>query len=226
MTAMPDLLVAVHGGRHPTEIADLFGKRLLVCQETGAGRRLNEPLIKWLTGGDRLRARRMREDFWEFDPTHKAVLVTNHKPEVRGTDHGIWRRLRLIPFNETFPEEKQDKGLPVKLRAEAEGILAWCVAGCLQWQKQGMATPEKVLLATQEYRQEEDVLAAFLAECCLLGDGYACRAADLLASFHTWQKSRGEAEPLSQRGFGEAMTTHGFQRYANNGTCYRGVKPR
>ena len=97
MTAMPDLLLARRGEHHPTEIATLFGKRLLVCHETGAGRRLNEALVKWLTGGDKLQARRMREDFWEFHPTHKAILVTNYKPEVHRSGRGYLAKASADP---------------------------------------------------------------------------------------------------------------------------------
>ena len=102
MKAPPDLLMQSRGERHPTELAALFGKRLAVVSETNQGRRLNEALVKDLTGGEPIRARRMREDFWEFLPTHKTVLITNHRPRVAGTDEGIWRRLRLIPFTSTF----------------------------------------------------------------------------------------------------------------------------
>jgi putative DNA primase/helicase len=223
--AMPDFLLDRHGDRHPTAIAALFGKRLLVCQETGAGRRLNEALVKWLTGGDRLTGRRMREDFWSFDPTHKSIMVTNYRPEVRGNDNGIWRRLRLIPFNITFPEEKQDKKLPQKLLAEAQGILRWLVQGAVEWSKGGMKTPNSVLQTTRAYRNDEDLFAQFLAECCLLGPGYQCRASELYTRFRQWHESRGEARPPTQRVFGEAMTAQGYGRKTNNGTWYVGIRP-
>src|SRR5262245_12321485 len=119
----------------------------------------------------------MREDFWEFPPTHKLILCTNHKPKVRGNDHAIWRRLRLVPFVVTFAEEQQDKQLPEKLRAEAEGILAWIVRGCLEWQRQGLGAAGAVDSATREYRSEQDVVSAFIAERCQLGDrSYRCRS--------------------------------------------------
>src|SRR5215218_4665651 len=123
MQAAPDLLVAKKGS-HPTEVADLFGKRLVASIEVEDGRRLAESLVKQLTGGDKVRARRMRQDFWQFDPTHKVFMAVNHKPEVRGTDTAIWRRIRLIPFTETIPPGEQDKKLPEKLRGELSGILA------------------------------------------------------------------------------------------------------
>jgi putative DNA primase/helicase len=222
-TAMPDLLLARQGGQHPTEIANLFGKRLLVCQEAGAGRRLNESLVKWLSGGDKLQARRMREDFWEFDPTHKAFIIGNHRPEVRGTDIGIWRRLRLIPFNVTFSEDRQDKQLPEKLLAEAPGVLAWMVRGCLEWQRRGMLTPKSVIAATESYRAEEDFVTQFIAECCIKGPEYRVRSSALYERFSDWQEKQGECKVPSRKAFGAAMTLHGFEREESHGVWYRGL---
>ena len=116
--------------RHSTEKADLQGKRFVACVKSEEGRKLAESLVKELTGSDRVRARRMRQDFFEFEPTHKIVLVTNHKPAIRGNDHAIWRRIRLVPFNVVNPEEEQDKDLTNKLRGELSGILTWAVRGC------------------------------------------------------------------------------------------------
>src|SRR5207237_1181559 len=155
------------GDAHPTERADLFGKRLVVCNETEEGRRLAEALVKDLTGGDRIRARRMREDFWEFAPTHKIILCTNHKPKIRGTDHAIRRRVRLVPFTAAIADHQEDKRLPEKLRAELPGILGWCVRGCLEWQRQGLGMPDVVKAATEGYRSEQDLLDAFIIECCV-----------------------------------------------------------
>jgi putative DNA primase/helicase len=225
LTAPPDLLLTRRGERHPTELAALFGKRLVVCQETGAGRRLNEALVKWLTGGDRITARRMRENFWEFDPTHKAILVTNHRPEVRGTDGGIWRRIRLVPFTVTFPEERQDKRLPEKLRAEAPGILAWMVAGFRDWQEGGMRPPRAVLDATRAYRCDEDILGEFLAECCELGAHFTCAAGELYARFRSWCEGAGEREVPSQKRFGAALGERGFGRtHTMKGALYQGLR--
>lgn len=148
MQASRDLLLVKRGESHPTELAALFGKRLVVATETDDGRRLAEGAVKQLTGSDKVLARRMREDFWEFDPTHKVLLATNHKPEVRGTDHAIWRRLRLIPFDIVIPDAEQDKMLPKKLEAELKGILAAAVQGCLEWQRLGLGLPDEVKQAT------------------------------------------------------------------------------
>jgi P4 family phage/plasmid primase-like protien len=129
--AAPDLLTARAGDRHPTEIADLRGSRLLATVETGEGRRLAENLVKQMTGGDKLKGRYMRRDFIEFMPEFKLWLASNHLPQIRGTDGGIWRRIRLIPFLETIADHEKDPTLPEKLQAEASGILAWAVRGCL-----------------------------------------------------------------------------------------------
>jgi putative DNA primase/helicase len=240
MKANTDLLMASRGERHPTELAQLFGKRLVVASETQEGRRLNESLVKELTGGEPIRARRMREDFWQFSPTHKVLLLTNHKPRVVGDDEAIWRRLRLVPFSATFwdaddpgkdpsllPENRrQDKRLGEKLAAEREGILAWLVRGCLDWRRDGLTLPEQVKVATREYRQDEDVIKLWLAENCLTGrSDYRCRASALYTNYRAWCERAGE-HPLKQKSFGAVMTDRGFGRETSNGTWYLGLTLR
>ena len=212
--AAPDLLMADKQRRHPTEQADLFGKRLVVCQETGEGRRFNETLVKQLTGGDTVTARRMHEDFWQFRPTHKLWLSTNHRPEIRGTDHAIWRRIRLIPFNVKFTDDgpaRKDPEMEAKLTAELPGILAWAVAGCLDWQRNGLPAPAAVADATAGYQQEMDVLAAWLAECCIVGKRYEVKAASLYGNYCAWCEQGGE-RPETQRKWGMRLTERGFMR--------------
>lgn len=233
--APPDLLMARKGESHPTERADLYGRRLVVCSETPQGRRLNEALVKDMTGGEPIRARRMREDFWEFEPTHKVFLCTNHKPAILGTDEGIWRRIRLVPFEVTFWDQadpgkrgarderlRQDKALPGKLRTELPGILAWCVRGCLDWQRDGLTLPQKVQAATNEYRAAEDAVGQFLDECCTVNLGFHCKASALFQRYSRWCETTGE-KPSSQRAFGEALTERGFRRRTSNGTWYDGL---
>lgn len=159
--AAPDLLLAKSGESHPTEVADLFGARLVVATETEAGRRLAENLVKQHTSGDRLKARFMRQDFFEFEATFKIWLATNNKPIVKGTDYAIWRRIKLIPFTVTIPPEERDKSLPAKLRQELHGILAWAVQICLEWQKYGLNEPQEVTAATCAYRDEQDILGSW-----------------------------------------------------------------
>jgi len=155
------LLFQKRGESHPTELTDLFGRRFVTCAEIEEGLNFDEALVKDITGGEPIRARRMREDFWQFRPTHKLFIAGNHKPTVRGTDDGIWRRLRLVPFTVTIAPEERDKDLPRKLLDEAPGILAWAVRGCLEWQHVGLGDPPTVIQATKTYREESDLLGAF-----------------------------------------------------------------
>src|SRR5215208_1617503 len=225
MQAAPDLLVAKKGS-HPTELADLFGMRFVASIEVEDGSRLAESLVKQLTGGDRIKARRMRQDFWEFEPTHKVFMACNHKPQVRGTDNAIWRRIRLVPFTETIPPAEQDKHLPDKLRQERAGILAWAVEGCREWRREGLQAPDEVRQATGAYRAEMDVLGAFLRECCELGPEKNVAARDLYAAYKMWCEEGGE-RPESKRKFGSRLTDRGgFERYrggADGGHRWRGV---
>lgn len=204
MTAAPGLLLARRSEQHPTERADLWGKRFVASVETGEGRHFNEELVKQLTGSDTIKARFMRKDFFEFSPTHKLLLATNHKPEVRGTDHAIWRRIRLWPFLVTIPDAEQDKELLEKLRAEWPGILQWCIKGCLDWQQQGLAAPDSVVAATKVYREESDVIGAFFDECCTLGQSEEVRGGVLYWAYSTWCRNNGH-RPLSNPRFSKRV---------------------
>ena len=231
-TAPPSLLMEKKTDAHPTELAGLFGKRLVIAQETSQGARLAESTVKQLTGGDRVSARRMREDFWEFTPTHKLILCTNHKPRVKGTDHAIWRRLLLIPFANKFwnpakgesgPDElRQDKELPAKLKAEAEGILTWMVQGCLAWQRDGLQVPDIVRAATEVYRSESDTVGRFVAECCLTVPSVRVKFSALYSALESWCEDAGDSLP-SRKFVGEWLRDAGFREHANNGRWYIGV---
>lgn len=210
-TAAPGLLIKHNGNEHPTALADLHGKRLVVCSETGEAGRLNEELVKALTGGDRISARRMREDFWTFKPSHILFLQTNHRPRVAGTDEGIWRRLRLIPFNVTIPPGRRDSQLPVKLRQELPGILNWCLKGLDTYKAYGFREPEAVLTATTEYRESSDVVGAFLTECCEIDSSGTETAASLYRAYVFWCESNGE-RTRSQKDFGMRLSERGFTR--------------
>jgi putative DNA primase/helicase len=222
MKAPRNLLMAKQGESHPTDLADLFGKRLVVAIESEAGRRLDEVLIKEMTGGDRIRARRMREDFWEFSPTHTLIMATNHRPVVKGTDHGIWRRLKLIPFTVTMPDDRADKTVPEKLKAEAPGILAWCVRGCLAWQQIGLEEPDCVRHSTAEYRSEQDVIGSFLEEHTLQDPQLRARCGEVYAAYKDWAERAGE-RPHSMKAFGLAMKERGIATHTNNGKWYLGI---
>src|SRR5215208_3158020 len=199
MQAAPELLLAKNGS-HPTELADLFGARFVASVETDEGRRLAEGLVKQLTGRDPIKARRMREDFWQFDPTHTVFLATNHRPEVKGTDHAIWRRVKLVPFEVAIPESEQDKRLAEKLRGELPGILAWIVQGCLEYQREGLGEPDEVKAATQGYRSEMDVLAAFIEDRCVVHPKAHVGATPLYRAYKDWCEDAGESQ-LTQTKF-------------------------
>jgi putative DNA primase/helicase len=195
----------------PNDIARLKGARFVTSIESAEGRKLNEPLIKTFTGGDRITARFLHREFFEFMPTFKIFIATNHKPMIRGGDHAIWRRIRLIPFTVTIPEGDQDKELPRKLLTEAPGILNWLIEGCLAWQREGLGVPDEVRTATEDYRVEMDILTAFITDCCVTGDGYRTGAAYLYGTYRGWCADNRE-DPLSQRAFGLALGERGFKK--------------
>lgn len=223
MKAPADFLMAKYGDAHPTEKADLFGRRLVSASETKEGQKIDEALVKELTGGDNVRARRMREDFWEFRPTHKLLLTTNHRPVVSGTDRGIWRRMRLIPFNVTIAAEKKDRNLPDKLKAEYPGILAWMVRGCLEWQNGGLRDPNEVLLATSEYRNSQDVLQGFIDERCLIGGNYyRVKLRSLFKAYKEWSEDSGE-RPVTEKKFSMSMVERGFKKEKSSSIWFTGI---
>jgi putative DNA primase/helicase len=157
--------------------------------------------MKQMTGGDTMSARFMKAEWFQFTPTFKIFLATNHRPIIRGNDHAMWRRVRLIPFTVTIPEGEQDKELGARLLAEAPGILAWLVQGCRAWQREGLKPPAAVQLATDGYRADMDILGRFLADRCVLEPGAEATAKEIYETYTTWATSNGE-KPLSQRAFG------------------------
>lgn len=198
-------------GGIPNDIARLRGARFVAAVEAGEGRRLSEVLIKQLTGQDTITARFLHQEFFEFKPICKIFLATNHKPRISGTDHAIWRRVRLIPFNVTIPESERDKELPDKLKSELPGILAWAVRGCLGWQELGLGMPEEIRNATEGYRADMDLIANFLDECCNISSFASVWAGDLYDAYTAWCSVNGE-KAHSQRRFGMSLTERGFIR--------------
>ena len=209
--AAPELLVASKSGRHPTEVADLLGSRLVVSAEIDRGRSLAEASIKQMTGGDVIKARYMKKDFFEFEPTHKLWLAANHKPIIKGNDEGIWRRVLLVPFEVSFPEEKQDKQLGNKLLAELPGILNRVVAGCLDWQRNGLNSPESVVSATREYREQLDQLKPFFDDVCEIEKKAVINPKTLYNSFLDWCEENHET-PMKPRYFAMLLRERGFRQ--------------
>ena len=190
--AAPDLLLRKRSESHPTGVADLMGARFVSSVEADDGKKLNEAVVKRLTGRDTIKARFMAQDFFEFEPSHKLFLAVNHKPEVEGRDQGIWRRIRLIPFEVEIAEDKQDAKLLDKLLQEGEEILAWAIRGCLDWQKEGLGIPAAVKDASQAYREESDVIGRFFDDCCILESGHQTQASLLYQAFRSWCERNGE----------------------------------
>lgn len=209
MAASTDLVTERKHEAHPTELADLQGARLVIAQETEEGKRWAEARIKSLTGGDKIRARFMRQNFFEFQPQLTLVMSGNHRPGLRNVDEAIRRRLRLVPFDAKIAPEKRDPSLPEKLRAEAPAILRWCIDGCLAWQREGLRAPDRVLAATDDYLESQDSFGAWIDEACDTGEAYSMARSELYGSFRRWCSASGEfAVPLKrfiatleQRGF-------------------------
>ena len=220
MIAPPGLLIVRQGEPHPTEVADLFRRRLVVSHETGEDNRLNEERVKTLTGGDRLRARRMREDFWEFSPTHKLWLASNYQPAVRGTDEGMWRRVFLQPWTVTIPEPERDERMPQKLAAELPGILQWALRGWEDYQRDGLAPPAGVRVATNTYRAKADTVGAFLSVHVERVPGHRIQAQPLYDAYRAWAQGRG-LRPLRSNDFSLELTERrGFEKSQISGRRY------
>jgi putative DNA primase/helicase len=205
------------------DLARLQGARFVTAVEAEGGRRLAEAQVKQLTGGDKITARYLYQEHFEFYPTFKLWLAVNHKPTIQGTDLAIWRRIRLIPFTVTIPEPERDKRLGEKLLAELPGILRWAVEGGLAWQQEGLEPPQAVTGATGEYRAEMDVIAAFIRERCETGATQVTRAGALYAAYCEWCAEVGET-PVNQKRFGEELKQHGFTGGKHQGDrCWRGI---
>jgi putative DNA primase/helicase len=203
-----------------TDLAALAGARMVIASEIPLGRRLNEGLVKDMTGGDTISARFLYRDSFTFQPCFKLWMYGNHKPKILGTDDGIWRRMRLVPFTITIPPEKQDLKLRQKLLDELPGILAWAVEGCLAWQREGLGLPAAVREATASYRAESDVLAAFLEECTVTETTASVQVGELKRVYDEWCKTNGERTTQSSNALGRALTERGFDRFRKGSLTY------
>jgi putative DNA primase/helicase len=212
ITISPDLIMLRDGEAHPTGQTDLCGARFVTTEETKEGQSLNVALVKRLSGGNRIRARRMCEDYWEFWPSHVLWLITNHAPKIAETKDAIWRRVYLIPW-ETKPAQPDDK-LVAKLRAEAPGILAWAVRGALEYHLRGLDPPASVVAATAAYRAAEDMLGAWLSERCVIEPSGRITRAALLSDYRHWLSAQGEdsdTDALANKVFCQAIREHGVK---------------
>lgn len=211
------------GAANP-DIAKLAGSRLVTTTEPNEGERFDEGLIKQMTGGDRITARFLYEDEFEYTPQFKIWMATNHKPLIRGTDDGIWRRLAIVPFTVQIPENKVDKKLTHKLRREINAILHWAVEGYLMWQKSGLQEPQVIKDQRQDYRTEMDSVELFIGECCTISSTTAAKGADIFQAYKEWAGDNNQYMMSSVK-FGRELSKR-FASYRSNGTYYRGIEVR
>ncbi|RCG19035.1 DNA primase [Sphaerisporangium album] len=201
--APPGFLMAKTFDGHPTDLAELHGRRIIVCSELKPGDKFDEARVKLLTGGDKIKARRMRQDFFSFDPTHHLWLLGNHRPEVTSGGFAFWRRIRLIPFTRVVPEERKIDNLArVLVSEEGPGILAWLVDGARRYLagEKDLSGPERVLVATNAYAETEDHVGRFIAEACKLDPAHREEQAHLYTAYTRWCGFEG-ANPVSARAF-------------------------
>ncbi|MEW5890380.1 MAG: phage/plasmid primase, P4 family [Pseudomonadota bacterium] len=221
-TAPMDTFVETRTDRHPTDLAGLRGARFVTAIETEQGGRWNESKVKAITGGDKIAARFMRQDFFTYLPQFKPVIVGNHKPAIRNIDEAMKRRLHLIPFTVTIPPEKRDPRLTEKLLAERDGIMAWAVEGCLAWQREGLKPPASVVSATEEYFEAEDALGRWIEERCVLEPNAKSLTAELFNDWKQWAEAAGEFVG-SQKRFADLLLARGLEKW-RNGMGLRGFQ--
>jgi len=201
-------LAKKNDGGASNDLAALKGARVVCASEAGASRSLNEALIKQITGGEAIRARFLYGEYFEFRPEFKLFLATNHKPRIRDTDNGIWRRVRLIPFEVTIPKEEQDSKLLEKLKGELPGILNWALEGCREWIDKGLNEPDEVLAATTEYRTAEDAIGGFIEDRCILSSTARIKTCDLKKAYKEWCEVN-EEETIHPRTFSSLLESRG-----------------
>ena len=216
------LMVKPMSGGANSDIARLQGAILVTTTEPNDGMRVDEGLVNQITGGDTVTARFLYGDEFDYEPEFKLWMATNHKPFIRGTDDGIWRRMVIIPFTVQIPEHKVDKNLKYKLRGEMTAILNWAVEGYQEWQRIGLAEPAVIKAQRQEYRTEMDVVELFIEECCIRKNGEREKASDLFRAYKQWAKENNQ-HLMNNTKFGKEMAQK-FQKVRSNGSWYIGLK--
>lgn len=211
VTTRPETFLIKHGDEGiRNDVAALAGARFVTSLESEQGKQLAEGLIKGVTGDEKVSARFLRKEFFAFQPQFKLFIGTNHKPTIKGTDHGIWRRVRLVPFLEMINEEERDRSFGEKLRGESSGILNWLLEGCKAWQRDGLGEPVEVVKATGDYREEQDVLGQFLDDRCVVEKDGTCTKGDLYIAYQVWSQNNGQRHPQTKNSFGRALRERGF----------------
>jgi putative DNA primase/helicase len=218
ITVDPKLIMQTKHERHATFLADLHGARLVVTSETNEGEVLAASTVKRLTGGDKIRANRMRENTFEFVPSHSLIYITNHKPQVSADDKAMWRRLSVIPFDVTI--EEPDAKLPEKLKSVLPAILAWVYQGWLDYQGQGLNPPAAVLERTESYRSESDPIGQFITERCVTGNPFMkVKAKALYDDWQAFALMEGHP-PMTNTEFGRRLADRKLEKTKSNGVNY------
>jgi P4 family phage/plasmid primase-like protien len=226
----PDALTAAKysdGGKAANpQVAETKGKRMIVASETTTGTMLDVGLVKVYTGGENIKARFLHSNPVTFKPTAKLILFTNHKPKIPDTDLGIWRRVKLIPFEVTLAEDKQDRGLHSKLCKQWPGILNWCMDGLERYQEKGLEAPKKIMEATGLYKESEDVVGSFIADECEVGEHFRARSSALFKRFQKWCEAENERTGTS-RDFKAALEGKGHHQTRDGiGVLFLGLRMR
>ena len=227
-TLPPSFFVESQHPPHPTDLADLAGRRLVMSAEIPASRKFDETRLKEITGGDKIKARYIAKDFFEFDPSHTVWITCNEKPRIVSNDNGVWRRMRVIPFRVTITPEQMDRSLDETLETERNVILSWALEGCRRYLAEGLGTCPEVEAETGDYRQSQDTLAQALAEVCDLGGAdYSEPAADLHAALVRWWQEMGLTFAPNRIVLGRELARRGFVATSNGTTRrWRGLRVR
>lgn len=206
----PSLLMARDKGGVPgPELMELLGARLVIGSETGEGRKLDEPAMKRLTGGDPITARRLYREPVTWTPSHQLLYVSNHLPKVRGDDPAVWRRIRVVPFDVVITDEQRDPRLAERLLRQSDAILAWAIDGYRDYREHGMQEPSTVVRATDAYRADSDAVSRFVAEACYVSSSSSATTRDLHAAWHRWAFAEG-VDPLGERAFAKELDRLGY----------------
>jgi P4 family phage/plasmid primase-like protien len=217
-TVAPQKFLVQGPGQHATEIAALAGARLVIASETNEGEKFDEAKVKIMTGGDRIKARFMRQDEFTFAPSHLLVMMTNHRPEVGSGGTSFWRRLREIPFNHIVPEVQRDPELTQRLTSRhGPAIMAWLAQGAADYAARGLREPDKVKAATKTYEASTDTVGRFVDEMCLIGGGDLVKieTGKVRSAYELWCSQEAET-PIVAKAFGVQMETRfGIGKYRN-----------
>lgn len=226
VVASSELFLASRMERHPTELAELRGARLVIASELDQGQRWNEARIKSLTGDTSLKGRRMREDFFEYKRQFLPFVVGNHRPNLRNVDEAMQRRMHLLPFTVTIAKERRDTALARTLEQEWPAILRWAIEGCLEWQQSGLAAPRCITEASQAYMSEQDLIGQWLGECCEEVAGAPASSTELFMSWRDWANGR-EEYVGTHKYFAAKMLDRGFEhQHTRTGKVFKGIRIR